>query len=407
MVSGEVLNDRNDYEPIGPLPPAPSDQLSRKRQRTWPIPLFTGAPPYPYEDIEDQPVPLPPPSAPPSPPPSPSPSEDPIHSRFEIPSAHLPPPVSSSWISSSSSLSYSSSHASTITSNNYSVQHINPYKRVRFNQRAKKALTIQDIYESSDEEDIDEIKAENALARRYLNKRFGAGEEEDDSSSDDDDDDDEKEEGRGSAKERRKRLEAKVQAYRAKYGHNMAKVRRKREEYWIARDIQRKWCALCTLKHKNKAGERFKDIDQMERYWFENLGRMTLEKTIKAVHIYHLVSCRPFYPKRSIDPYTGSPKPPHWWSTISIPEHFMEHDRHPYTYNVLQLQKSLDLLAHCESAMLRPNITIGKDELDHTCFLQRKALLLQIEGFNNYITKYKEQSSATHSLVTAMNAAGR
>jgi hypothetical protein len=394
----EVLNDQNEYEPISDrfLPASDQVSASRKRRRVWPIPLFTGGPSYEEQD------PGPPPS-------SPTPSEDPgAHAHFEIPSAPpppIPPPTapSSSWMSSSVSSS-SSSNASKITSNNYSVDHINPYRRFHFEKRHKRALTIQDIYNSSDDEDEDELKAERALARKYLNKRFGLrGDDESSSSSDDDD-----EEGEvGTASERKKALEAKVQAYRAKCGHDMNKVRRKREKFWKMRDIQKKWCAICALQHKSKAGERFQDIGQLERYWLENLGRMSIEKTIKSIHIYHLAECRPFYLKRSIDPYTGLPKPAHWWSPISIAEHFMEHDCHPYTFNVLQLQKAKDLLAQCEAAMPRFDVTIGTTYLDHRTFLQRKALLLQIHELQTHITRYKEQSSATHSLITAMNAASR
>lgn len=386
-MEAELLNDR--YEVQEHIQP-----ISRKRKKPWPVPLFT--PTYSQrhtrgreeeeEKYREEDADADPDQPPCTPPPSPTASQDPAqYDRFEIPSSSppFPPPPSSTIVPFSSVPPSSSSSSSSMNSNNYSLQYVNPYRRMRFEKRHKRGLSIQDIYNSSDDEEEQE--------ERELLHRDG---------EDSTDSEEEKEEGGGKEREQQKQ----VQAYHEKYHYDMSKVKRKRDRYWQKRDIQRRWCAVCTIKHKNKAKERFKALEQIEQYWLYNLGRMSVERTIDAIHTFHLAKLRRYYPKRGIDPYTGKPKPPHWWSPVAIGEHFMKHDCHPYTFHVIELQTSKNLLKQCNETISRFDLSIGKEALHHQTFLQRKSLLEEIARLQTYVSNFNEKSSANHSLLTAMNS---
>lgn len=257
------------------------------------------------------------------------------------------------------------------------VSELNAYRRFYYKRKHKQdIISMKDLHnDSSDDEEGDYIGEDDSEDEYEIEQQ------------------------------RKETLRQEVETFHAQYNYNMDKIRKKRETHWKRMDIRKKWCFICDYKFKTKSEDRFHDLESLQTYWMKNIGRMKLKWIIGAIQDKFLTDFAIHLPKRSIDPYTNHIKPHHWWSPISIYEHFIEHDPIPYTYSTMRLKSSMKLLRDCEDAMRRKDLATGMMIIDGNLFKQRKQLIEEIRMFQSFLDKTNESTSTSSSMMAAMNTA--
>jgi hypothetical protein len=268
---------------------------------------------------------------------------------------------------------------------------LDPYRRIGFQYSKKRKVIIDDINESEDEEE------EKHQQESYLRS------DDEDQSDQEETEEDQQDQEDLLEKKRLELQREQIDAYHATYKYNPKKIEHKRETYWILQDIQKQWCFICAYKHNTKQKNRFRDLDELQMYWDESIVVCDLRIIIHDIQDKYLADFRQWLPIRSIDPYTNKPKPPHWWSTESIAQHFLQHHINTHTYSVFRKKKCLELTDDVERNLRKHDVLTGEILLDPRLFTQRKSLLDEIRMFDTYLQKTHESNSAQLSLLTAMN----
>lgn len=299
-----------------------------------------------------------------------------------------------------------------------SLSTLNPFYGLRpIGQTRPNTLTSNTTSYDSDTEDRDRRVSKRWMKRMKLMKRSN-DDDDDGHGHDHDSDDDDDGDGDGSDDEYdplhmyeeeeqawQDKQQRQIEAYRMKCNYDVSVIQKKREIYWMLRDVKKKWCFLCEYTRSTRAKQRFRDLSQLEDYWMKSIKIMSIQHIAQAIHKRFNTDFRWHLRPRSIDPYTGQTKPPHWWNLRTIATHFLKHDVKEYTHTAISLKSSLKLLELCDKNIQQRDIATGKTFIDHRLYQQRKQLIDEVRILEGRLKQMSDSSDQQHSMNTAIQTA--
>jgi hypothetical protein len=218
-------------------------------------------------------------------------------------------------------------------------------RRVDFEQRKGHRLQKEEILNSSDEEDEQDAKWLRRTRQRFLPAPVQQEDEE----------------------------QILIAQYKASYtSHQIAELRR---DYWINQDRRNHWCFICSHKRSVPEAERFQDFDQLQTYIEGNAPAMDLTILLKSIQDAYIHYFQPFLGPRSIDLYTGAPKPPHHWHLEDIHAHFTQHEINIALHQELTLRSVVAIQMVLEQNVIETNELTDKPQTNKDVLKQYLELL--------------------------------